>query len=413
MLKEVWCGLSAGTPSELDYEPEKIKKQLDDLWEQWLKVRQPQRPSNLFQLVRRTDHELSHSRILAYLLNPDAPHGLDAAFLDGFLAALRIPVRRGIGPVRVHLEVRARAEGGESAQADIVVELRDDGDRSPGDVIVIENKIRASEGPAQTVRLQRSFDTKFAPRQVHYVYLTAAGVPPANQAFRVCTYQQVADVVGHLLADVHRSMPVDTWILLREFHRHLKEDVLMSGSVWTGPSGYGRLYARYYEAIRDVRKAYEEDTGRLANGWFDLVSSILPSDGWKSYAYKQGYQQVWKDAWWQPGWYVHFETFINYHDLIQGKVPFYLDIERGSTEHDCSGEVRERLRENSAFRDVVQRIGAQFVENDPFHVVSKTYAVDRDLSDVIDVLRRALEEHRELIPIIDDTLNAMREERGG
>ena len=97
----------------------------------------------------RTD-ELGLSRIIADLLDPDAPHGQQTAFLERFLARIgadRIPgVRiRPLDPTEV--DVRCERPTDDGGRLDISIELGT-GQREPL-CIAVENKPYAADGTRQ------------------------------------------------------------------------------------------------------------------------------------------------------------------------------------------------------------------------------------------------------------------------
>lgn len=101
-------------------------------------------PTDMFGVLGRARDELSHSRVLGWLLDPIAQHGLGDRFLRRVLSELgAVDALEWPYGVQVHLEL-SRTE----SRADVVVVL---GDRS----LVVENKVDAIEGPDQCWRIAR------------------------------------------------------------------------------------------------------------------------------------------------------------------------------------------------------------------------------------------------------------------
>ena len=123
-------------------------------------------PSDLLSVIGRERDELTHSRMLAWLLDPSGNHGLGAALLQRLARRVDIEVlsEEDVGRVRIRREV-AHPDG----RADLLIEL-------PEFRIVIENKIDAGEAPDQCARVVRAFDTEAAA----FVFLTLEGYAPAS-----------------------------------------------------------------------------------------------------------------------------------------------------------------------------------------------------------------------------------------
>lgn len=136
-------------------------------------------PADLLGVSGRDRDELTHSRMLAWVLNPLGQHGLGPSLLEAFVRRLD-PRRRDLGgdlhQARVRLEV-TRAE----SRADIVVDLARGG-------IVIENKIDAVEQPDQCLRQANDYQ-----RHV-LVFLTPHGYPPTTAGPSIGTAARRGDI---------------------------------------------------------------------------------------------------------------------------------------------------------------------------------------------------------------------------
>lgn len=119
-------------------------------------------PSDVFGVLARDRNELSHSRMLAWLLDPLGHHGLHIDFSAELLAAARLPVPSDLDQSVVRIEV-SRTE----SRADVVVELASGG-------FVIENRIDAVEGPEQCARIANDYPSD----AVGLIFLTPSGRPP-------------------------------------------------------------------------------------------------------------------------------------------------------------------------------------------------------------------------------------------
>ncbi len=164
-------------------------------------------PADMLSVLRRHRDELTHSRLIAWLLVPTNRHGLGRAVLTGFLDALWPEEQlMRIGPVTADLEVPASGIDvvGEEheARADIVL-------RSGGMTIVIENKVDAGEGWRQAERLYWSWT--WGAVDTRWVLLTPTGRPAesavsneARAAWHTMSYRQFRDIMK---AAIERAEP--------------------------------------------------------------------------------------------------------------------------------------------------------------------------------------------------------------
>jgi hypothetical protein len=121
-------------------------------------------PATMYEVLRLTGHELANCRMLAWLFDPLAPHGLGTQLLHRFLTHLNeaagngeLPTGAALARTRVVLE-----ETRDRARADLVL-------YGTGWTVVIEAKLAADEQPDQGVRLAAGWP------DATYVFLTRRG----------------------------------------------------------------------------------------------------------------------------------------------------------------------------------------------------------------------------------------------
>ena len=149
-------------------------------------------PADLLSVIGHGRREVTHCRVLRWLCDPRAPHGLGARFLAGVLAAVRRNVSaETLAGANADVEV-ARAR----SRADLVV-------TAPGLVLVVEAKIDHHE------RLEQC-DDLFADWRgdggVVFVFLTPDGRTPSTatgeacEAFRTLRFAALRDLLAELVA---------------------------------------------------------------------------------------------------------------------------------------------------------------------------------------------------------------------
>lgn len=161
-------------------------------------------PSDLLSVLGRQNDELTHSRMLAWLLTPTGRHGLGRRYLRAFLE-LAWPGEQlcESGLVSVGLEEVAQGVSdttGETleSRADIVI-------HADAVTVVIENKVWAGEQPRQCERLYWSWIHQ--PTDARFLFLTPSGRPTtttesdaASEGWHVVSYAQALGALEAVLA---------------------------------------------------------------------------------------------------------------------------------------------------------------------------------------------------------------------
>lgn len=152
---------------------------------------------NIFRLLRVPFGEVVHSRVLAWLLEPTAPHQLGTLFLSRFLSLCRLGI-----PESIQEKCRGYVEhAGEESIVDIMI-------CAPGELILfIENKVFSGEGFQQIDReardLARLGSRLRVPEERQFaVFLTPGGRKPISGdhgRWISLSYQQVVEGFSDLL----------------------------------------------------------------------------------------------------------------------------------------------------------------------------------------------------------------------
>jgi hypothetical protein len=140
----------------------------------------------LLRPLGQSRRELSVTQVLSWLFDPSAGHGFGGLLVRAFLAKLtdssEAAVKMLSGDDR-DISVYSEFALDDSNRADIVI-------ASNGHAVVIEAKVDAREGLAQTQRYTRDFGKRFP--VCTFVYVTPQGRAPADAGFRSLRYLDVA-----------------------------------------------------------------------------------------------------------------------------------------------------------------------------------------------------------------------------
>lgn len=152
-------------------------KSWDDAFEsvrdRWYEVR-----CDLMSVIGRQRKEVAHSAALAWLMDPNAPHGLGTVFIKWFLKTCEVQYSElAASTATVACEVESTYKG-KSVRADICIRVGEA-------TVVIEAKIDDSDREKQCNRLVDAFCKRLKPEErPSFVFLTPAGRPPANYSAR-------------------------------------------------------------------------------------------------------------------------------------------------------------------------------------------------------------------------------------
>jgi len=176
---------------------------------------------NVLDVLGLKTHEMSHSRMLAWLLDGNyRSHGTHAQGSLGFqlfLEQLRLPTEMAKGPYVVRREVV-----GDNSRIDIEIASRG------RFVIHIEVKILAPEGADETAREWDGVCKRAAELGVEYggiiaLYLTPCGHKPRHDKFRSVTWQQVATVFNRFADEAQAG---DVSLFARHYARTLERFII-------------------------------------------------------------------------------------------------------------------------------------------------------------------------------------------
>lgn len=175
-------------------------------------------PSDVLSIVGKGRAELYHSAMLAWLLDPLAPHGFGLEFLRLFLNAC--DPAWGVDEssfFRIQCEI-----AGKNCRADIVIE-------SNVFIAVIENKVDALEGDHQCDRLYAAFSDH---EDARFVFLTPLGRKPltatgdAREAFRTISYRKVIEMLRVILEDTEGDVQTNGLMTVRNYLNTLERVML-------------------------------------------------------------------------------------------------------------------------------------------------------------------------------------------
>ena len=181
---------------------------------------------NIFDVLKLKEHEIRHSNILAWLLDPNGSHGLGDTFIRLFIAHV-IKKNRAVHGLDVmtwsylnltDCEIQREKHWPDTGKKDSLDILLTAHQPVGLDyLIAIENKVRSSEGPDQTVKYRAHIEADNPASVKMFVYLTAKDEVPNDDRWATLSYCDIYEILGHILK--YTAMSPEAKLLLDNYRK--------------------------------------------------------------------------------------------------------------------------------------------------------------------------------------------------
>ncbi len=229
---------------------------------------------NIFDVLKLKEHEIRHSNVLAWLLDPKGSHGLGDAFTRLFISRV-ISRNRSVPGLDVmkwsylnlsDCEIQREKHWPDTGTRDSLDILLMAYQPAGLDyLIAVENKVRSSEGPDQTARYRAHLEAENPASVKMLVYLTARDEEPGDERWATLSYRDIYEILGHILK--HKAMSPEAELILDNY-RKVCADVM----------------GIYDAELREkVKKIYREHKAAI-----DLINRYKPDLQWDIADYLSG-----------------------------------------------------------------------------------------------------------------------------
>jgi hypothetical protein len=178
---------------------------------------------NLFHVLGAASHELRHSNMLAWLLDPQGSHGLRDRFLRSFLRSAA--GKRPEGPSVAEVDswsFESVKVWREWSYLDILLEL--ELGAGPPWAIAIENKVEATQRENQLSDYRNRVERSFSKARHWFIFLTKHDEQPQDGAHWTCVrYSDISEVLTSSLATAGVDVPLEQGVLIRHYQNIVKE----------------------------------------------------------------------------------------------------------------------------------------------------------------------------------------------
>lgn len=230
---------------------------------------------NFFSILRLEEHEIRHSNVIAWLLDPSESHGIGDAFVKGFLskAILDSEQTTSISAASIQLmDFRTSKVWREESNIDVLI--RDDANRI---VILIENKIRAKESQGQLARYLARAKESHPGYRVIPLFLTLNGDGSSDEEAKdyiPCNYTQVLGVLTRIL-DRRKGRLSPAATIFLEHYQEILRRLLMEDKELVDLCK--AIYAKHRDAIDLINRYGSVDdfvqaaTDAVSNGAYRIL----------------------------------------------------------------------------------------------------------------------------------------------
>ncbi len=180
---------------------------------------------NIFEAVGMSRQEVKHSRFLAFLLDPAAPHGLGPTFLEWFLQETLAgagAAQLAVTPLDLHLwDLEDTLVEAERQSVDILIT-----NAKRKFVVIVENKVNIGEHSDQLRRYRELMTRQYPGYSVVCLLLTPDGDDPSDENYIPVSYGQVATLVDQLVDRRRTSLSPDILLTISHYQELLRRHVL-------------------------------------------------------------------------------------------------------------------------------------------------------------------------------------------
>lgn len=235
---------------------------------------------NVFEAIGAVRQELRHSDFLAFLLNPQQPHGLSDTFLRRFLQRT---LRNGKPNGKTHEATTSSASAVSPIDLDIwsldetlvLREWRDIDilalDEAHNLAVVIENKIGTHEHSQQLQRYYAAVQAHYPDWQIIAIYLTPEGELPSDPRYTSVDYTLICEVLEQLTSSRASTLGADVLSAINHYTRMLRRHIV-------GESELTELCRRIYlKHQRALDLIYEYRPDRQAE-LFELLTQFIKAE---------------------------------------------------------------------------------------------------------------------------------------
>jgi hypothetical protein len=181
---------------------------------------------NLFEILRITKTEIRHSNMLAWLLDPQQNHGLEAAFLEKVLLRFLLNGQKLVNKLVDSGAIKKARIKREEDHVDLIIIFDEVPNGSPV-VVAIENKTQSAEHDNQLEKYRGIIEKKYTDYDAHFAYLTPEGDESSDpENWLSVSYKDLIDDLEDVPKEKRENVPDDAKVLIDHFIESVRHNLL-------------------------------------------------------------------------------------------------------------------------------------------------------------------------------------------
>lgn len=186
---------------------------------------------NVFRVLRADKHEIRHSNMLAWLLDPEEAHGLGDRFLRRWLMNVVHDAPPQVAqsgtlpsPIDIHtMDIDYVEVAREHENIDLLLVITTTSGKTW--TVCIENKVESTQHSNQLRRYRAYVEHKYADAERRvYVFLTKYGEEPEEVGFIVSSHELIESVLRSCVEERKDAIGIEPRFLIDQYLKLLAED---------------------------------------------------------------------------------------------------------------------------------------------------------------------------------------------
>jgi len=307
---------------------------------------------NIFQMLGIETNELSYSRVLAWLLNPQANHNLDDNFLRKFIKKLSKTHPNYFDDMKIEfididciqledIQVSIEKTILSRKRLDIFIIMNKEKEKW---ILVIENKLLSEESPKQTKFYSEELKTKYPDYKRICVFLTPEGIKPSSEYFISFTWSAIYEILENILENIEIMEEIE--VLIKQFKNSIEVFIMDNPKLQRLCDNLYIKYGKVFEYLFDKFEVY--NIGPFHNIPKDL-DKILKEQLGDEWIVKSGknWGEIFKNSWleiqkknmWDSS--VYFKLVSFEYRIEKNRIKII--IVSFTDDHDLRNKFRKRL----------------------------------------------------------------------
>lgn len=180
---------------------------------------------NIFVSADLVRQEIRHSSILSFLLSPSSPHGLGDFVVHKLIDIATIKSTHIEKPNQLQMAL-SDFDDLEVRREDMRIDVLAWSEKNKT-VLIIENKVDASEGDGQLKDYRNKIFLRFKQWKKLFIYLTVDGEDPSDDEWWVpVSYSDILDILNDALRVHHGTIGEDALIFIRHYIELIRRNIV-------------------------------------------------------------------------------------------------------------------------------------------------------------------------------------------